>query len=214
MIPARVLVADDHEPTRRDVVRMLGADARFDVCAEAADAPGAVGAAVAEVPDLCLLDVRMPGSGIAAAWEITARLPATRVVMLTISGEDGDLFPALRAGATGYLLKDEIGPGLGDELQRALDAEATLSVALLPRVLRELRDRHPRRRSLLAAAGGEPLTSREWEVLDLLRRGAGTAEIARTLCVSKATVRSHVAATLRKLGAADRAAAVAMFETR
>jgi DNA-binding NarL/FixJ family response regulator len=212
--PTRVLVADDHAPTRRDIVATLRGDERFAVCAEAADAPSAVRMAIEHGPGLCLLDVRMPGSGISAAWEITARLPETRVVMLTVSVDDGDLFPALRAGASGYLLKDESTTGLGDALQRAVDAEATLSTALLHRVLDELRERHPRRRGLLAAPGREPLTSREWEVLDLLRRGAGTAEIARTLSVSNATVRSHIAGTLHKLGVADRAAAIAMFADR
>ena len=102
----RVLVADDHAPTREDIATALGQDGGFDVIATAEDAPGAVDAALREQPDLALLDVNMPGSGLAAAWEITARLPATRVVMLTISRDDSHVFAALRAGAAGYLLKD------------------------------------------------------------------------------------------------------------
>ena len=88
----RVLIADDHAPTRGDLREVLEEDGRFEVCAEAADAPGAVDAAVRERPDLCILDIRMPGRGVAAAWEITARLPETKVVMLTVSAEDTDLF--------------------------------------------------------------------------------------------------------------------------
>ena len=101
----RVLIADDHAPTRDDVRRALEGDQRFDICASAADAAEAVQSAVRERPDVCLLDVRMPGSGLAAAWEIAARLPQAKIVMLTVSDEDTDLFAALRAGAHGYLLK-------------------------------------------------------------------------------------------------------------
>ncbi|HSL63620.1 MAG TPA: response regulator transcription factor, partial [Gaiellaceae bacterium] len=101
----RVLLADDHPPTREDIRRTLESDGRFEVCAVAADAAGAVDAATRERPDLCVLDIRMPGNGIAAAWEITARLPETKVVMLTVSRDDDDLLAALRAGASGYLLK-------------------------------------------------------------------------------------------------------------
>ena len=86
--PVRVLLADDHAPTREDIAAALGQDGGFDVIATAEDAPGAVDAALREQPDLALLDVNMPGSGLAAAWEITARLPSTRVVMLTISRDD------------------------------------------------------------------------------------------------------------------------------
>jgi CheY-like chemotaxis protein len=102
----RVLIADDHTPTRDDVRQILSADERFEVCAEAANAPAAVAAALGTVPDICLLDIRMPGSGVLAAWEITSRLPSTQVVMLTVSEDEEDLFAALRSGASGYLLKD------------------------------------------------------------------------------------------------------------
>ena len=103
--PLRVLIADDHAPTRDDVRRAL-TDGGLVVCAEAADAARAVQQALETRPDICLLDVRMPGGGVAAAWEIAARLPTTKVVMLTVSDEDGDLFRALRAGAVSYLVKD------------------------------------------------------------------------------------------------------------
>ena len=105
--PLRVLIADDHEPTRDDVRRALEGDEMFDICAVVADAAQAVRAAVCQQPDVCLLDVRMPGSGVAAAWEIAARLPDTKIVMLTVSDDDADLFAALQAGADGYLLEDD-----------------------------------------------------------------------------------------------------------
>jgi DNA-binding NarL/FixJ family response regulator len=210
---ARVLVADDHAPTREDIRAAVDADDRFTVVAEASDAAEAVTAAVRERPDLALLDMRMPGSGAAAAWEITARLPDTRAVMLTISRSDEDLFAALRAGASGYLLKTMPFSELGDELAGVLDGQVALPPELVSRLVEEFRDSAPRRRALLGrGAGGAQLTSREWQVLDYLRQGLATAEIARRLFVSPATVRSHVAAVLRKLRVPDREAAVRLFE--
>jgi two-component system, NarL family, nitrate/nitrite response regulator NarL len=210
--PARVLVADDHAPTREDVRTALNADERFAVVAVAGDAAGAVQAAVRERPDLALLDMRMPGSGAAAAWEITARLPDTRAVMLTISRTDDDLFAALRAGASGYLLKTMPLDAIGDELAEVLAGHVAMPPELVSRVVEEFRDSAPRRRALLTRSVGAQLTSREWQVLDLLRQGLATAEIARRLFVTPATVRSHVAAVLRKLRVPDREAAVRLFE--
>jgi len=101
----RVLIADDHEQTRAFIRGALESSG-FTVCAEVGDASAAVAAAMEELPDVCLLDIWMPGGGIAAAWEIAARLPETKVVMLTISSSDRHLFAALKAGASGYLLKE------------------------------------------------------------------------------------------------------------
>lgn len=211
----RVVVADDHVPTRSDVARMLTEAGGFEVCGLAGDAAGAVAAALRESPDLCLLDVRMPGSGIAAAWEITARLPGTRVVMLTVSEDDFDLFNALRAGASGYLLKDTDGAVLAERLREVLAGDAAVSSGLVTRLVEEFRERGPRRRVLARGIhDGERLTSREWEVLELMRRGLGTADIAGRLHVSQVTVRSHVSAILRKLRAADRDEAVRLIAGR
>jgi DNA-binding NarL/FixJ family response regulator len=209
--PIRVLIADDHEPTREDIRAALESAPDITVCAEAADAPQAIAAATAERPDVCVLDLNMPGSGAAAAWEITARLPTTRVLILTVFDDDAHVFPALRAGAIGYLLKD-LAPGqLQQAIRASLRGEATLPGVLLARVLDEFRERGPRRRQLEIGCDGERLTSREWEVLDLLRRGLSTRAIARELCVSNATVRSHAASMLRKLGVPDRESAVSLF---
>ncbi len=210
--PARVLVADDHAPTREDVRAAVESDPRFTVVAVAADAADAVQAAMRERPDVALLDMRMPGSGAAAAWEITARLPGTRAVMLTVSRSDEDLFAALRAGASGYLLKDMPFEALGDELAGVLDGKVALPPELVARLVEEFRDSAPRRRALLGQGAGAQLTSREWQVLDLLRQGLSTGDIARRLFVSPATVRSHVAAVLRKLRVPDRDSAVRLFE--
>jgi DNA-binding NarL/FixJ family response regulator len=208
---AAVLIADDHAPTRADIAAALEEDGRFRVCAAVSDAPAAVEAAVRLRPGLCLLDIRMPGGGIAAAWEITARLPETKVVMLTVSRDDDDLFAALRAGASGYLLKDLEPDRLADALEEVLTGDAAIPGALVARLVSEFRERGPRRRAVLTGAPDGHLTSREWEVLELLRERRSTSEIAERLFVSQATVRSHVAAILRKLRVPDREAAVQLF---
>jgi DNA-binding NarL/FixJ family response regulator len=210
----RVLIADDHPPTREDVRQALD-QGEFDVCAEAADASEAVQAAVRERPDVCLLDVRMPGNGVGAAWEIKARLPDTKVVMLTVSEADADLFAALRAGADGYLLKTMSLDRLPDALMGVLSGEASISRTLVPRILERFQTHGPRRRQLVPSDElASRLTSREWEVLELLAQGRSTAEIASQLVLSKSAVRVHIAAVVRKLEVEDRAAAAALFRNR
>ena len=132
--------------------------------------------------------------------------------MLTVSRSDEDLFAALRAGASGYLLKDMPFEALGNELTDVLEGRVALPPELVSRLVEEFRDSAPRRRALLGQSGGAQLTSREWQVLDFLRQGLSTSEIARRLFVSPATVRSHVAAVLRKLRVPDREAAIPLFE--
>ena len=210
----RVLLADDHVPTRQDVRASLEADPRFVVVAEAGDAASAVQAAVEHTPDVCVLDIRMPGSGTAAAWEISSRLPDTKVVMLTVSRDDADLFASLRAGASGYLLKDIDPMRLPHALHDVVQGEAAIPRTLVARMIEEFRDTSPRRRSVESTGPAGQLTSREWEVLELLRRGLSTAEIAARLSLSRATVRSHVAAVLRKLRVPDRESAVKLFDER
>jgi len=210
--PLRVLIADDHEPTRDDVRRALAAGHAFDICAVAADASQAVQAAISERPDICLLDVRMPGSGVAAAWEIAARLPEAKIVMLTVSDEDADLFAALRAGAHGYLLKTMNLRRLPDALTGVCSGEAAIQRVLVARVLDRFHGRGPRWRQV---AGGREaagrLTSREWQVLELLAQRRSTAEIAADLVLSASAVRVHIASIVHKLDVADRAAAVELF---
>ena len=203
--PIRVLIADDHAPTRADMREALERSGRFTVCAEAADGAAAVEAAVRERPDLCLLDIRMPGSsGIAATREITTRLPGTKVVMLTVSLDDDDLLNALRGGAVGYLLKDIDPDRLPYALNDAMEGGAPIPRRLVARLVSEFRDHGPRRRPV--AEPGYDLTSREWEVLSLLRDGLTTKQMASKLFVSSATVRSHVASVLKKLHLPDREA--------
>jgi DNA-binding NarL/FixJ family response regulator len=207
----RVLVADDHARTRAMVRNALEESGDFEVCAEARDAGSAVTAAQETDPDVCLLDINMPGSGIAAAARITAARPETAVVMLTVSRQDEDLFDALRAGASGYLLKGLDEDAIGSALRKVLDGEATLPGSLVARLIEEFRDREHRRVALPEGPAAR-LTGREWDVLELMRKGASTQEISRRLFVSPTTVRSHVSSVLRKLGVANREAAISLLE--
>jgi DNA-binding NarL/FixJ family response regulator len=207
----RVIVADDHPATRAGVRAALERSG-FTVCAEVANGPAAVEAAIRERPDICLLDIHMPGSGIAAAAEISAQVPETAIIMLTVSQADEDLFAALRAGASGYLLKDTNPERLPLALEGVLRGESALPRVLVGRLIEEFRDREHRRRIPFVTQGNAKLTSREWEVLELLREGLSTAEIADRLYVTRVTVRSHIAAVLRKLDVSDRVSALKLFE--
>lgn len=204
----RVLVADDHPPTRTGV-RIALERGGLEVCAEASDAKGALEAALRERPDACLLDVRMPGSGLAAASSITTRLPHTLVLMLSVSQDEGDLLESLQRGAVGYLLKDMNPTRLPAAVRAALHGEAVVPRAMLPQLLVELSDMPDDPR-----VGRPPhlhrLTRREWEVLKLLRDGVDTTEIADRLLLSPVTVRRHISTTLAKLGASSRAEAIRM----
>jgi DNA-binding NarL/FixJ family response regulator len=213
--PLRVLIADDHAPTREDVRRALEGDDRFSVRAVVADAVEAVQAALRERPHVCLLDIRMPGSGVAAAWEIASRLPQVKIVMLTVSEQDTDIFAALRAGAHGYLLKTMDLRRLPDALHGVCSGEAAMPRALVARVLERFHGREPRWRLVATDETGERrLTSREWEVLELLAQGRSTAEIAQRLVLSASAVRAHITSIVRKLEVADRAAAAELFRGR
>jgi DNA-binding NarL/FixJ family response regulator len=207
------VLADDHAPTRAGVKAALES-AGFEVVGEASDADGAVNAVAQAKPDVALLDIQMPGNGIAAAARITHDQPDTAVVMLTVSRDDTDLFDALRSGALGYLLKDTDPDRLPHALKGVLEGEAALPRALVARVIDEFRERGRRRRIPLARQRGVELTSREWEVLELMREDLTTAEIAERLFISPVTVRTHIAAVLRKLRVPDRKAALKLLEER
>lgn len=210
--PLRVTLADDHPPTRAGVRRALE-QGNWVVCAESADAKGALEAALEHRPDVVLLDIHMPGSGVTAAEKISAALPDTSVVMLTVSRNDSDLFAALRAGASGYLLKDIDPDRLPMALEGVLRGEAALPRNLVSRLMEEFRGRG-RRRMTLPNRQPVNLTSREWEVLELMGEGKRTKEIAEQLQVSAVTVRTHVSAIMRKLHVKDRAEAVRLLAER
>lgn len=201
------MLADDHAATRLGV-RLALEDAGFRVVAEAADAREAVDAALEHRPDLCLLDVYMPGLGIAAAAELAEALPDMPVVMLSVSDTDEDLFEALRAGACGYLLKDTDPQRLPHALRAVLNGEAPLPRVLTARLITEFR-RHGKQRRLLDADGGlVMLSERESEVLELLRTELTTKQVAHRMGISPITVRRFVSDILKKLRVPDRGAAL------
>jgi DNA-binding NarL/FixJ family response regulator len=209
--PLTVLIADDHAPTRAGVRSVLE-EGGFAVVAEAGSADAAVDRAVRERPDVCVLDISMPGGGIAAAARIAQQSPATAVVMLTVSREDEDLFGSLRAGALGYLPKD-MDPGrLAAALRGVLSGEAALPRTLVARLVEEFRSAECRPWRRLVRRRGATLTAREWDVLELLREQLTTAEIAHRLGVSAVTVRRHVSSILAKLRVPDRWAMARLFE--
>ncbi len=207
----RVLLADDHAPTREDL-RWALTQGGLQVCAEASVAAHAVQLALETSPDICLLDVRMPGGGVAAAWEISARLPTTKVVMLSVSDEDTDLFSALRAGAVGYLVKDLDLRLLPRALRDVAEGRAAIPRALVTRMVKQFHTNEPRFRTTAVSTDlGPRLTSREWDVLAALSEGLSTREISRRLQIKPSGVRAHISALVHKLGAADRDDAVAVF---
>jgi DNA-binding NarL/FixJ family response regulator len=199
----RVLIADDHAPTRAGV-RMALERGGCDVCAEAASAAEAVRAAVAERPDVCLVDLGMPGNGFRAVAGITSNLPGTPVLVLTVSRSADDLFDALRAGAAGYLLKDMDPEDLVAAVRGALTGEAALPGFLAARLIDEFRHRGRGTTLTLDHNRRVELTPREWDVLELFGDGLSTAEIARRLDLSQVTVRRHMSALLHKLEVTSR----------
>jgi DNA-binding NarL/FixJ family response regulator len=209
--PVRVLIADDHPPTRAGVQAALERGG-FVVCAQAADARAAIEGARRERPDVALLDIHMPGNGIQAAEVIAQELPETAIVMLTVSRSDVDLFDALRAGASGYLLKDIDPARLPLALKGVLEGEAALPRRLVALLIEEFRERKRKRRIPLVGRRSVELTDREWEVLGLMRDGLSTEGIADRLFISPVTVRTHVSAILRKLQVPSREEALALLE--
>jgi DNA-binding NarL/FixJ family response regulator len=208
----RVLVADDHAQFRAMVAEILEA-AGMEVCAQAATGDGAFEQALEHRPDVALLDIRMPGDGIAAARRITAELPDTRVLMLTVSAESDDVLDALQAGAQGYVLKGAPPESIPDAVRAVRKGEAVIAPAVAPAVLEEVRrarDRHVRTGSGTSVR----LTDREWRILQLLDRGDSTNAIASELFVAPVTVRTHIAALMRKLEVSNRDEAVALLRTQ
>jgi DNA-binding NarL/FixJ family response regulator len=206
----RVVIADE-QPTIRAAVRRLLERDGFEVCGEADDAEAAVEEALRARPDICLIGVVMPGSGIRATRRIATALPETAVVILTASESRDDLVGAIRAGAVGYLLKSETQEELPSILRSVLAGEAAIPRKLIAPLVRELQT-HGRRREIADDKGDADLTAREWEVMELLCEALDTAEIADRLSVSPVTVRRHVSGILRKLGVEGRDEAVALVE--
>lgn len=198
----RVLLADDHALFRAGVASLLRASG-IDVVGEAGDGAAAVEQARRLQPDLVLMDITMPdGDGLEATRRIKAELPATRVVIVTVSDDDEDLFEAVKSGADGYLLKNMSEEELSRTLAAVAAGEPALSPALAARVIIELA-RTGRAPEEVRAA----LTPRESDVLQLLATGATNREIASALSLTENTVHFHVKNILAKLRLKNRAQA-------
>jgi two-component system nitrate/nitrite response regulator NarL len=210
---ASLLIADNEAATRELVALALRDHADVRVGAEVSDAAAAVEAALREQPDVCLLDIRIPGDGIAATREITSRLRSTKTVIFSRSSEEGELFAALHAGACGFLPKETNPTRLPAILRDVVSGTgAALPRRLVLRLVEEFNmETVPLRRQQITDLRTQ-LTGREWQVLQLLRRGLSTREVARQLFISEATVRSHSATLVRKLGVRDRKAAIRLFD--
>ncbi len=203
-------MADDHTRLRARIRTALEVGG-CEVCAEGATAEEAIELVRQHRPDVALLDIHMPGGGIHAARQISRSPADTAIVMLTSSRDDEDLFDSLRAGASGYLLKDLDPATLPDALRGVLAGEAAMPPSLVTRVLREFQG--PSRRLLPSrSAAATKLSPREREVMEHLGRGESTEAVATSLFVSPTTVRVHVSSVLRKLRVKDRASAFKLLQ--
>ena len=206
MTKHRIILVDDHEVVRLGLKALLDRHPHFEVVGEAASSREAIELVSNIQPDVVVMDVRLPGtSGIEACEEITRRYPTTKVIMLTSYAEDEMLFSAIRAGASGYILK-QIG---GNDLIHALEAvsrgEALLDPAVTQRVFQEVR-RAVREEEASAFAH---LSQQEKHVLLLVSEGKTNREIAKALFLGEGTVRNYVSSILSKLGVSNRAEAAA-----
>jgi two-component system, NarL family, response regulator LiaR len=199
--PIRVLLVDDHAVVRKGLRALMDREPGMEVVGEAEDGQQAVHAAVRLRPDVILMDLEMPGiGGIEAARRITEKQPDAKIVVLTSHASEEDVFPALKAGALGYLLKHSAPEDVLQAVRQAQRGETVLHPTIARMVLQELH-RPPQPKQ---AATADPLSERELEVLRLLARGMSNQEIADKLVVGEATVRSHVSSILRKLQLASR----------
>jgi DNA-binding NarL/FixJ family response regulator len=210
----RIVVADDQALVRSGFVMLLSGEADLEVVGEASNGAEAVALAASERPDVMLMDVRMPViDGLEATRRITGdpALASTRVVILTTFDLDEIVHEALRAGASGFLLKDTLPVDLINAVRIVADGDALISPRITRRLIAEFA-RRPEPAVATAALG--QLTDREREVLELVAKGQSNAEIAAGLFVSHATVKTHVSRLLMKLDARDRAQLVMIaYET-
>ena len=201
----RILLADDQPLIRSGIRALLEAEDDVEVVGEAADGREAVALAAEHRPDIALVDIQMPVlDGLGATRQIVAddRLASVRVVILTNFGLDEYIFAALRAGASGFLLKDTQPAELVQALRVVMRGDSLLSPAVTRRLISEFVARPP---DAVAAVGMETLTGREREVVALVAHGLSNDEIADALVLSPATAKTHVSRAMIKLGARDRA---------
>jgi NarL family two-component system response regulator LiaR len=195
----RVLIVDDHEIVRKGIRALLATKRDIQVIGEAGDGVQAVDQAQTLHPDVVLMDLVMPKmDGIQATREITARLPGTRVLVLTSFAADEQIFPAIKAGALGYLLKDSSPQELVQAIRQVFRGEPSLDPSVARKVLYEIST--PPQKPLTP----DPLTAREMEILRLVAQGKSNKEIAGNLVIAEETVHTHVSNILNKLHLASR----------
>ncbi len=201
MEKVKVFVADDHELVRYALRTMLEAEGDIDVVGEAADCSTAVDGVIATLPDVLVLDLRMPGEGgVEVCRKVHAACPDTAVLVLTSFDEDEEMFGVLSAGACGYLLKDTRPERIVHAIRAVADGQAVFDNAVASRIITG----RPQGNGELE----EPLSDREMEVLQLMAKGLSNKEIGRALWIGETTVKTHVSHILRKLDQADRTQAV------
>ena len=199
-LPIRVLLTDDHAIVRKGVRALLATERNIQVVGEASSGSEAVTQAEVLQPDVILMDLVMPDlDGIEATRQITSRFPATRILILTSFAADEKVFPAIKAGALGYLLKDSGPEELVEAIRKVYRGEPSLESSIARKLLMELAQ-PPKQHPLTT----NPLTEREFDVLRLLAQGCSNKEIALKLTVSELTVRTHVSNILCKLHLASR----------
>jgi DNA-binding NarL/FixJ family response regulator len=187
----RLVVVDDHPMFRAGVVASIADQPDVEVVAEGASAAEALALAEKHEPDICLLDIAMPGGGLNAARDITAALPQTRVVMLTVSEDEDDLLAAMKAGASGYVLKGAAGSELAAVLRTVNAGDVYVAPGLAWGLLREMS--RPRSAPL------DELTAREREVLELVAEGLSNQEIGDRLGLAEKTIKHYMTSILGKL---------------
>jgi two-component system, NarL family, response regulator LiaR len=206
----RVLIAD-HDALARNALRPALSDAGLSVVGQAGDAAQAINLATRCLPDVVVMDAGLPPTGgLSAMRELRTAAPGARVVLLAASGEDEAGLEALTNGAAGYLSRDTDLPSLARAVARVMVGEAAVSRAMVMRMVERLQERSNGHAGLRPIRSS--LTTREWEVLDLLRSGLSTADMARELVLSTDTVHTHVRNIMRKLRAHSRAEAVEIAE--
>ncbi|WP_329464366.1 response regulator transcription factor [Streptomyces sp. NBC_01431] len=217
MTAIRVLIVDDQMMVREGFSVLLGAQPDIEVVGEAVDGREAVAQVQALRPDVVLMDIRMPGmNGIEATREIVAAGDASKVLVLTTFDLDEYVYQALRAGASGFLLKDASARQLAEGVRVVASGEALLAPSVTRRLINEFARVVPAPRAGAPAPGQvDELTDRETEVLVLIAQGLSNQEIADRLVVAESTIKTHVSRVLVKLGLRDRTqAAVYAYETR
>lgn len=203
-----VVIADDHELFRRGLRMVLDDEADIDVVAEAGDGAEAVARATELTPDVVVMDVRMPKrSGIEATQELKERLPDCRILMLTISDEEDDLYQAVKSGANGYLLKEISIDEIGNAVRSVHGGQSLISPSMASKLLDEFAAMIKKEEEKTQATAPR-LTPREMEVLEHVAKGMNNREIAKALYISENTVKNHIRNILDKLHLHSRMEAV------